>query len=284
MDVLGRPRDAFEPATSCPGFVVHRPGGVARNVACLIGRAGATVEFASVVGDDASGRALVAGLGEAGVGVASVTALAGRRTGTYLAIHDEAGELLAAVSDLWIYDEFVLPPAVFDAPDDAIVFADANIPESALTALAGRFGERLTVDAISRAKAPKLRPLVGLGATLICNLPSVARLVGFEAETPRLAAEALGDMGARRAIVTGGARPIAVLDGGRIEELRPEPVEVVDVTGVGDAQAAGLMLARSSGRSLVEATRVGMLAARAALGNAGALSSLPESVLAALAG
>lgn len=284
MDVLGRPRDAFEPATSCPGEVWYRPGGVARNVASLIGRSGVGVAFASVVGDDGAGRDLIAGLGACGVNTDRVAVLAGHRTGTYLAIHDDAGELVAAVSDLWIYDDFVLPAAVLEAGDDAIVFADANIPVTALMALADRYGARLTVDAISRAKAPKLAPLLNKGVTVVCNLPSVARLVGFEAETPKAAVEALRPLGARAAVVTGGPRPIAVLDGERFMELTPQPVEVADVTGVGDAQIAGLLLARAAGFDLVAATRVGMIAARAALGTHGALDALPEAVLAAIEG
>ena len=53
QDVLGRAGVVYEPATSCPGIVSRRPGGVARNVAVLLGRAGAPCRFVSVVGDDA---------------------------------------------------------------------------------------------------------------------------------------------------------------------------------------------------------------------------------------
>ena len=282
MDVLGRPSGRFEPATSCPGEVWYRPGGVARNVATLVGRAGAVAAFASVVGDDASGRELVSSLAAAGVDVSGVATAPGRRTGTYLAIHDDDGEMIAAVSDLWIYDDFVLPPALLTAGAEPVVFADANIPVAALTALAERHGRNLVVDAISRAKAPKLLPLLGHGSTVVCNLPSVARLVGFEASRPREAAEALRRLGARAAVITGGAQPIAVLDGEALDELVPEPVAVADVTGVGDAQIAGTLLGLACGRDLRAAVAVGMLGARAALATHGALGELPPAVFAAL--
>jgi sugar/nucleoside kinase (ribokinase family) len=279
QDVLGRTSGAYEPATSCPGIVTRRPGGVARNVAVLLGRAGASCRFVSVVGDDAAGRELVAELDAAGIDASAVVVDATGRTGTYLAIHDGAGELVSAVSDLGLYDGFMLPPAAL-ATDGELVFADANLAAGELARLGEAHGERLVLDAISRAKAPRMRPLVQSGALFICNLPSAELLVGGAVSRPAEAAEQLRAAGARRAVVTGGARPLAVLDDGRVTELAPEPAHVVDVTGVGDAQTAGLLLALSAGASLIAAVRIGMAAARAALATAGALRALPEDVVA----
>ncbi len=280
QDVLGRTSGAYEPATSCPGIVTRRPGGVARNVAVLLGRAGAPCRFVSVVGDDAAGRELVAELDAAGIDASAVVVDAAGRTGTYLAIHDGAGELVSAVSDLGLYDGFALPAAALATDGNPLVFADANLAAGELARLSEAHGEDLVLDAISRAKAPRLRPLVQSGALFICNLPSAELLVGSAVSRPAEAAERLRAAGGRRAIVTGGARPLAVLDDGRVTELAPEPTEVVDVTGVGDAQTAGLLLALSAGATLIAAVRVGMSAARAALATAGALRALPEDVVA----
>ena len=280
QDVLGRTSGAYEPATSCPGIVTRRPGGVARNVAVLLGRAGASCRFVSVVGDDAAGRELVDELDAAGIDASAVVVDAAGRTGTYLAIHDGAGELVSAVSDLGLYDGFMLPPAALATDGEPLVFADANLAAGELARLGEAHGERLVLDAITRAKAPRLRPLVQSGALFICNLPSAELLVGGAVSRPAEAAERLRAAGARRAIVTGGSRPLAVLDDGCVTELAPEPAHVVDVTGVGDAQTAGLLLALSAGASLIAAVRIGMAAARAALATAGALRALPEDVVA----
>ncbi len=279
--MLGRAGIVYEPATSCPGIVTYRPGGVARNVAVLLGRAGAPCRFVSVVGDDSAGRELTAELDAAGLDTGAMVVDAAGRTGTYLAIHDEAGELVSAISDLSLYDDFVLPPAAFDSSDDALVFADANLSPGELGRLAEAHGERLVLDAISRAKAPRLTPLVASGALFICNLPSAELLVGHPVSRPIEAVERLATAGARRAVITGGSKPLAILDQGRITELKPQPTEVVDVTGVGDAQTAGILLALAAGAPLLAAVEVGMSAARAALATAGALRSLPDNVLAA---
>ncbi|MCM5559458.1 PfkB family carbohydrate kinase [Pleomorphomonas sp. JP5] len=279
QDVLGRAGIVYEPATSCPGIVTRRPGGVARNVAVLLGRAGAPCRFVSVVGDDLAGRELIAELDAAGLDTRAIVVDAAGRTGTYLAIHDEAGELVSAISDLSLYDGFVLPPATLDS-SDALVFADANLAPGELARLAKAHGERLVLDAISRAKAPRLKPLVTSGALFICNLPSAELLVGHPVSRPIEAAEHLAAAGARRAVITGGSKPLAILDQGRITEIEPHPTEVIDVTGVGDAQTAGILLSLSTGAPLPAAVEVGMSAARAALATAGALRELPDWVAA----
>lgn len=283
QDVLGRAGTAYEPATSCPGIVTRRPGGVARNVAVLLGRAGAPCRFVSVVGDDAAGRELIAELASAGIDTDAMVVDATGRTGTYLAIHDETGELVSAISDLGLYDGFALPLAALDGNDGALVFADANLAPGELRRLADAHGERLVLDAISRAKAPRLKSLVASGALFICNLPSAELLVGHPVSRPIEAAEWLAKAGAHRAVITGGSKPLAILDQGRITELTPRPTEVVDVTGVGDAQTAGILLALAAGAPLLSAVEVGMAAARAALATAGALRNLPEGVVASAA-
>lgn len=281
QDVLGRAGIAYEPATSCPGIVTHRPGGVARNVVVLLGRAGAPCRFVSVVGDDAAGRELRAELASAGIDTSATVVDAKGRTGTYLAIHDETGELISAISDLGLYDTFVLPAAALDNDKDPLVFADANLAPSQLARLADAHGDRLVLDAISRAKAPRLRPLVASGALFICNLPSAELLVDHPVSRPIEAAARLATAGARRAVITGGSKPLAILEDGHITEMTPRPTKVVDVTGVGDAQTAGLLLALSAGAPLVAAVEVGMAAAHAALATAGALGELPASVITA---
>ncbi len=234
-----------------------------------------------MVGADAAGRELIAELSSAGIDTTAMVIDPEGRTGTYLAIHDEAGELVSAISDLGLYDRFVLPPTVLEKDRASLVFADANLAPDELSRLAEAHGDRLVFDAISRAKAPRLKPLVTSGALFICNLPSAELLVGHPVDRPIHAAERLAAAGARRAVITGGSKPLAVLDEGHIIELTPRPAEVVDVTGVGDAQTAGLLLALSAGAPLVAAVEVGMQAARAALATAGALRELPASTIAA---
>jgi pseudouridine kinase len=281
-DVVARPSGAFEPATSCPGTVRDTPGGVARNVAVLVASAGVEVALMSRVGDDAAGRSILAGLSGAGIDTGLTAVDTEVPTGCYVAIHDEAGELVAAVSDLGIYDRMT-PESLVTAMEAIrvapLVFADANLPAASLTAIALTAGPRLAVDAISRAKALRILPALGHGALGFLNFPAASALLGADPQTPAEAAEGLAAAGIARAVVTGGARPVAVLDAGRITVLPVPAVPVTDVTGAGDALIAGTLVALSRGVELASAVGFGIEAAGAALACAGALDRLPATMI-----
>ncbi len=285
MDVLARSAGRFEPGTSCPGRASGQPGGVARNVAVLLASAGLGTALVGLIGDDDAGRTVRGALEAAGV-EAVLQVVPDARTGTYVAVHDETGELVAAVSDLGLYDA-VTPDVVFRSDHVSrarLVFADANLPAGTLRSLADRVGARLVVDAISRAKAPRLSGLVGSAALLFANLPSANALLGATFEDPSAAAAALGARGATRVVITGGALPVAVLEGDRVVSVPVPRVTVADVTGAGDALAAGTVAALARGWSLVDAVRVGVAAAAAAVATTGALAALPTAVTEAVAG
>lgn len=285
-DLVARPSGRFQPGTSCPGLVRETAGGVARNVAILVASAGIGVRLVSRVGDDDAGRAVVAGLVRAGVDAGGVAIDPAVATGAYVAVHDEAGELVAAISDLGAYDR--LTPATLapergamDAAD--FVFCDANPPEAAITALGEHAGPRLVVDAISRAKARRVLPALRAGALGFVNLPAAEALAGRPLAGPREAAHALDALGVRRAVLTGGSSPVTVLEGGILSKVPVPAVSVTDVTGAGDALVAGTLAALLSGAPLERAVETGVKAAAAAVASTGALDALPPSVLEDLA-
>lgn len=284
-DIVARTAAPFVPGTSCPGAVAETAGGVARNVAVLLASAGLSTALVARVGDDAAGRRLVAELSARGVDAALVAVEQGSATGTYVAIHDEAGELAAAVSDLSVYDRIdprSLRPASAALAAAGIVFADANLPAATLDWLAADYGPKLAVDAISRAKAPRILGALRAGALGFLNLPSAATLTGTDAEDATTAARGLAALGATRLVVTGGGGGVAVLDEGSIGAVAVPRVAVVDVTGAGDALTAGTLAALSVGAPLIDAVRIGVAAAGAALSSTGALDRLPSAVLEAL--
>lgn len=283
-DLVARTGGRFEAGTSCPGSVVERAGGVARNVAVLLAGAGIPVRFAGRVGADATGSAVLAGLVAAGVDVAAVRVDPDAATGTYLAVHDETGELVAAVSDLGIYDRIAAADVLAARPDPGgFVFADANLPAATLAVLAAAHGEFLAVDAISRAKADRILVPARAGALVFANLPSAGALAGRSLKSPAEAAEALRALGVTRAIVTGGPLPVAILADGAVGIRSVPAVPVVDVTGAGDALTAGTLAALAAGRPLADAVDVGIRASAAALACRGALPALPPDIAAACA-
>lgn len=285
-DVVARSLGAFEVGTSCPGMVEERAGGVARNVAVLLAGAGLAVGLVGRVGEDSAGAALTDGVKAAGVAGVELRAEPGMRTGTYVAVHDDRGELVAAVSDLGIYD-LIDPAELARSPllrRAGFVFADANLSTDCLAWLAETFGERLAVDGISRAKVPRLSSVRGSDALMFLNLPSSAVLTGVDTQDTEKAADGLVAAGFRRFVLTGGPRPVVVQDPVRRVVGTVRPRSVVDVTGAGDALAAAVCAALVRAFSLEEALNVGIAAAAAAVETTGALSRLPDAVLEAVSG
>ena len=96
MDVVARTSAPLVPATSNPGHTRISPGGVGRNIAACLGLLGAPVRLVSAVGDDAFGDEALRVTAACGADVGAVRRVPGA-TGTYTAVLDDRGELVAAV-------------------------------------------------------------------------------------------------------------------------------------------------------------------------------------------
>jgi pseudouridine kinase len=274
------------PGSSNPARMSTGSGGVARNVAENLARLGVPVALVSRVGDDDSGRELLAGLDRAGVDRSAVREVAGAATAQYVALLDPAGELVIAAAAMDLFDGFdpdhVLPAA---GAATGLVLADTNLPGPVLAALvaAGRYGAlRLAVDAVSTAKVTRLpADLTGV-AVLFCNqdeaqawlaLPGGAehdqalhgQALHGQAEHgraaddgPVVAAQRLVDAGAEQVVLTLGAGGALLAGPQGVLRLPAEPVPVVDVTGAGDALVAGTLAGLVRGRSPAEAVANGV--------------------------
>ena len=279
-DLVARTAADFEPGTSCPGTVRETFGGVARNVAVLAASAGLAVGLVGRVGADTAAAALAADLAAHGI-AADLTVDRDAATGTSLAVHDRSGELVAAVSDLAIYDrmspdDLLQRPALSEA---AILFADANLPADTILALAERFGPRLALDGISRAKAPRIAAALRYGPLVFLNAPSAESLLNRSDRDAVRLAEALAEDGARAAVVTAGGGPVAILEAGAVSAIPVPPRSAVDVTGAGDALTAATLSALFHGKTLRTAVECGIAAAGAALATTGALDALPPDLV-----
>jgi sugar/nucleoside kinase (ribokinase family) len=148
----------------------------------------------------------------------------------------------------------------------------------AAAAVAGRPGLPAVVDA---ASWPLLGGIAGepvlaaaaLAGALLANREEAAALAGRDdpaAAAARLAAR-VGTV-----VVKCGAAGVLVCDAGRPPLPVPAPAaEVTDVTGAGDAFAAGYLLARAAGADPVEAAAAGTGLAARAVATAGAWPPRP---------
>ena len=241
-------KEPYVAGTSNPVNVATSFGGVARNVAENLARLGCEVAMVSRVGDDEAGRSVVAHLRSLGVDTSmmSVMSVAVRATASYTAVLQPDGELVMGLADMDVYDEIV--PSLLDLPklrEYEMWFADANLPEATLAWLTA-YG-LLAVDAISVAKARKLRGIAGSVPVLFANTQQAAEIGANQLS--------------RSGIVTAGASGITVWVGDDRRAMPALPAATKNVTGAGDALIAGTLYGMAEGMHLFEAARMGLAAA-----------------------
>ncbi|HET8614677.1 MAG TPA: PfkB family carbohydrate kinase [Actinomycetales bacterium] len=277
LDIKARSTERLQPGTSNPGTGSMSAGGVGRNIAENLARLGTRTVLVSSVGRDAAGETVLAQSAAAGVVLDHVHRTDGA-TGTYVALLDDDGELVAAVSDMAAADE--LGPDQVDAVRDviasaALVVVDGNLPPAAVDVALERAhlaGVRVIVEPVSGPKAARLvpqltpkRPLYGITP----NRDELAALTGLPTRTQRQVERAVAALHAQGV----GLVWVRLAErGSMLSERHPDgtttrhdldalPTTVRDVTGAGDSMLAAFCHALLEGNDPAQAARYGHAAA-----------------------
>jgi pseudouridine kinase len=256
----------IRPGTSNPVTSERSFGGVARNVAENIARLGTYVSLASIVGDDDNGRALVGDLTRLGIDTRHVTLSGAHATAEYVAVLQPDGELAVGLANMTIFDE--IGPALLRVMESDLgsgwIFADCNLPSEILHDLIGLARQRalmLAFDAVSTPKVMRLpRDLTGVGMFFL-NLDEARTYLDRPEISPQAAADALLARGAEQVILTLGDKGLVAADSFGIATIAAFKAEIVDATGAGDALIAATLVAMLKDASLIEAVRLGTVAA-----------------------
>lgn len=274
VDIKGRTSGPYVSGTSNPGKVTISAGGVGRNIAENLARLDVEVSLITALGNDPNGAVLREACAVAGVDL-SRAIVTDEATGTYLAVLDQSGEMVSAVSDMRAIDS--LAPAHLEAAVDELsaadmLVADCNIAVSCLDwlcAFAGREGKRLLIEPVSVPKALKLHAFT-----------RTAPVFAITPNTRQLEALAGGDvaklhaLGFANIILHRGSAGATVSDGLTATQVAPAAVSAVaDVTGAGDAAVAGLVFGLLEGFSLETSARLGQCAAAIKLSSAQSVAS-----------
>ena len=157
---------------------------------------------------------------------------------------------------------------------DAYWFIDANLPENLLQQVAVHASSgQLIANAVSNTKAPRLRSILPTISYLMLNRGEAISLTGRDNQTSNTQLiTALLELGANDIVLTDGGRDLLIATGENVKHFTPADVDVLDVTGAGDALTAGTTAALVRGYPLIEAIPVGLAAAKLTLQSAGALA------------
>jgi ribokinase len=258
-------------------------GGSAANVAAWGVAAGGRARLVAGRGDDLAGRLLAAALAERGIELRPDGAV-GAGSGAMLVV-TEAGERTfvadpganLGLAEAEVVGALAGAGAVF-VSGYPLLRAPTRAAALAAAAGAGRVGAPAVVDAASW-------PLLGGGAgepvleaaaltgTLLANREEAAALAGLPDPGP--AGTALAARVGTVVVKCGPAGALVCAGDGPPRAVPAPAAEVVDVTGAGDAFAAGYLLARAVGADPVEAAGSGAALAARAVATRGAWPPLP---------
>ncbi len=262
IDVVARPGVTAVAATSNPGRITVSPGGVGRNIAENLARLGTAVHLVSAVGSDAHGDLVAERTSGAGVGVDHVRRVPAA-TGAYVALLDQDGEMVSAVSDMAA--TAALGEADVAAARDLVVAAgllvlDGNLPGPVLRSaweVAAAAGVRVVIDPVSVPKAAAVGRLLAPGRPLFLLSAGSTELLAVRTG----AGDRLHDLGVDLVWERAGAQGSVLSNGTGSHHLGAPAADVVDVTGAGDAMLAAFCHALLSGADPQEAAAYGHAAA-----------------------
>lgn len=254
---------------SNPGHWFEEAGGGAFNVARNLARLGHHVTIVSPRGGDAAGEVVAAAASEANVEDRPFTFL-DRKTPSYTAILSEDGNLVIALADMDLYRLFsprrLAVKSVRTLMEGAdLIVCDANLPSETLQAIARKTKALeipLVAVAISPAKVVRFKPALQGLDMLFLNQAEARALLETPPDSLSELIVQLRDEGLTGAVMTSGSGTTFGWLGDEIAEITPPLVESIgDVTGAGDAMAAGVIHGLLCGEVLAESLKMGTASA-----------------------
>ena len=268
VDIKGRAHDDVVARTSNPGGVVVSAGGVSRNISENLARLGIDTALMAFVGNDANGMLIREACTASGIDTAMFETC-DAPTGTYLAILDSGGEMVAAINDMRAADQFTVErlrsrSGQLVAAD--MLVADCNISTACLAWVCHFAAEQDIPLLIEPVSVPKARKLLDFERSppVFAVTPNLQQLEALTGENDPLAAvvklhrigfaNVVAHCGSEGAIISDGLSPPR-----RIAAFAQHGI--ADVTGAGDAAVAGLVCGLVTGRELATSARLGQAAA-----------------------
>lgn len=267
MDVLGTPAGQIVMRDSNIGMVSLQPGGVGRNIAAQIAKAGAECMLFTAFGSDLMADMLLDDCIRKGIDVRYALRVPGN-TCIYLCVHDETGDMLVGINDMALTE--ALTSAYVHSYTDVVNTADlcvieANLPEQTLRYIAEHVQVPLLLDPVSCAKAERVRGILPYLTAIKPNIYEARLLTGHT--KPQDCARALIQLGVKKAFVSLGEEGICWADAEQCAVLPVPRKSNAPKTGAGDALCTGLALALAEGEDTLACAKAGMERAEAFLQN-----------------
>ena len=265
MDITATSSEAFRLGDSNPGRVEVSWGGVGRNIAHNLTLLGDDVELLTIFGGGLFGPVIARACAELGIRTDHCQIADEGTNSFFVSINNADGELVGGVADMNATEGMTpewLEQRIRQINTADAVVADANSSAEALAWLIDHCDKPLFLDAVSVAKAGRIRKAVGLSRrksffALKCNAIENVELTGVNC--------------CQRRYVSLGAEGLRVEAEGQKYDFPALPSKVRNVTGGGDALLAGIVHAGPEA-DIEESARWGLRCARAAVESPNAVS------------
>ncbi len=255
------------PQTSNPVTSSVSVGGVGRNVAENLGRLGMDITLLSVAGNDQDYQ-YIKQQSEPYINLNKVKLYSNQSTSAYSAILDTEGEMSYALADMSIADQMNrewINEYLSILSNASYIIVDLNVQKEVieeLLNLSKQSGAKLIIVPVSGPKMSHLpKRLEGLD-WLIVNQDESEVYFNLEAgqESTEQLAHRWIDCGVQHVVITSGKCPTVYANqqGECLAIQPPLQPDVVDVTGAGDSNAAGIIYGCIHGLSAQESIELGM--------------------------
>lgn len=247
MDIFRFSTSNYRAYNSTPGKIKMSFGGVCRNIAENSARIGINTKFLSVLGDDECGKSILEHSREIGYNMEDSMIIKGASTPTYLAILDENGEMVSAISDMKslnaMTEEFI------DSKKELIknakyVVVDSDNPKI-LSYILKNFSKETNfiLDPVSAEKATWVKDMIKDFHTIKPNRHEAEILAGFpikDTEDLIRASNYFLSLGIKKVYISLDSEGIFYNDGEKCGKVKALDVIVKNVTGAGDSFVAGI--------------------------------------------
>jgi sulfofructose kinase len=235
-------------------------GGVAANAAVAVARLGGDARYVGLVGDDALGDRIIAGLNAAGVDTSGVRRAAGVASPVSAVLVDESGErTIVNHTPTALFAAGEISAAAATGSADAVL-VDVRWPAGAVAALqAARAAGVPGVFDFDRPMDSRGDELLGLATHVAFSQSALAATA--DTDDPGVGLQRMAQRTDAWLAVTVGSDGVFWLSGGEVAHLPAFAVEVVDTVGAGDVFHGALALAIAEGQEPSAAVRFASAAA-----------------------
>jgi len=248
--------------SSSAGTKSEHFGGVARNIAESLAWLGAPCSLISRLGNDSEGLRVLSHLKQLSVNIDHMDISPELPTANYCGLFTSTKELFTALTDIRLYQEIDarwLDRAIIGNQHARVHVIDTDLPQQAIEAIAQKASSEVWVSVTCVEAVTKIMPILARVHGLFLNLSELLALVREDSVDD--AAAAMLNQGVKFVVVTQG-REGALLATKTTRLHCPAPsASVVDVTGAGDALAAGFLFAYLHEQPLASCLQFGIQAA-----------------------